>query len=51
MVTAKTLVIMGEGDKLTPVEMGAQLAKFLPNGHLHIVSGASHQVITNIMIV
>lgn len=48
-ITAKTLVIMGEGDKLTPVDLGAELAKALPNGHLHIISGASHQVITNIV--
>jgi hypothetical protein len=43
-VSAKTLVVMGEGDKLTPVALGAQLADALPNGHLYVISESSHQV-------
>lgn len=42
-VTAPTLVIGGEEDRVTPLQMSRDLAAALPNARLEVVPGVSHQ--------
>eukprot|EP00884_Botryococcus_braunii_P009759 jgi/Botrbrau1/18785/Bobra.0386s0101.1 len=43
-VTPKTLVIAGEDDRLTPVQMASDVVASLPNAELVVIPHAGHQV-------
>lgn len=46
-ITAPTLVVWGERDRLLPPEMGRDLARRIPGAGFHIVPGAGHIVPTD----
>jgi len=43
-ITQRTLVIVGEMDKMTPIRMSKQLAERIENAELHVIPEAKHVV-------
>ena len=41
-ITAPTMIVVGEQDRLTPPAVAAELRDGIPNAHLTIVPGAGH---------
>lgn len=41
-ITAKTLIVQGDQDPLYPVELSQEMAKWIPNSRLWIISGGGH---------
>jgi pimeloyl-ACP methyl ester carboxylesterase len=37
-----TLVLVGDQDRITPVELSTELAELVPGARLHVISGAGH---------
>jgi pimeloyl-ACP methyl ester carboxylesterase len=41
-ITAPTLVIWGEDDRLIPLPVGEELHRRIPHSHLHLLPGCGH---------
>ena len=41
-ISAPTTIIWGENDTVTPLWMGKQFARLIPNNSLHVIDGARH---------
>jgi pimeloyl-ACP methyl ester carboxylesterase len=43
-ITAPALLIWGDADPISPVSVGEDLARLLPNARLHVVTGGTHDL-------
>lgn len=43
-ITAPTLLLWGDADPLSPVQVGERLAQLLPNATLHVLAGGNHDL-------
>ncbi len=44
-ITAPTLLIWGDADKISPVSVGEELSRLLPSSKLHVVAGGTHDLV------
>jgi pimeloyl-ACP methyl ester carboxylesterase len=42
-----TLVVHGTADRIVPSARGAELARLIPDAHLHLIDGAGHNYLTD----
>jgi pimeloyl-ACP methyl ester carboxylesterase len=46
-ITARTLLLWGDSDPISPVSVGAHLASLLPNAMLKVIAGGTHSLATD----